>query len=418
MRIALATVGTGGDVRPFRALARRLAARGHEVTAITWPVHTAALALPEVQVRSAGPHAEPSRIAAVAAEASARSPLEQVAILRDFHLEDGEVHYRRLVDLFAGHDLVLLHSVHAIAHAAALDTGVRWATAVFDPVLLPTAKAPPPGLPNLGPVNRLLWAVLDRSLSRAGVPLNGLLQRAGSPQRDLPLFRARSPHLHMVACSPSLMAVPSDLPSTTHVTGAWRETDEPAALPPALEAFLEKGPPPILVTFGSMAGGAGNPVADAVATIGRGGQRVVLQGDAGTPTTDSVFVAPKEVDHRALVPRCGLVVHHGGAGTTHTVAAAGVPSVVVPHIGDQRYWAGRLRALGVAPAPVDVRELGSERFAATVLAAASDAALRVQASRLADRMAGDDGVGRAVELLEDLEEAWRPRQDSNLRPTA
>ena len=40
MRIALATVGTGGDVRPFAALARELVDRGHTVTGITWPMRT------------------------------------------------------------------------------------------------------------------------------------------------------------------------------------------------------------------------------------------------------------------------------------------------------------------------------------------------------------------------------------------
>ena len=142
MRIALATVGTTGDVRPFAALARRLAERGHSVTAISWPVHRAALSQPGVRVEVAGPHADPARIAAVAADAADRGPMDQVAILRDFHLADGEAHYRRLLELLPGHDLVLLHGIHALAHAAVLDLGVPWATAVFDPVLLPTATAP------------------------------------------------------------------------------------------------------------------------------------------------------------------------------------------------------------------------------------------------------------------------------------
>jgi UDP:flavonoid glycosyltransferase YjiC (YdhE family) len=46
MRIALATVGTTGDVAPFALLARAPAARRHEMTAIGWPVHRAALAQP------------------------------------------------------------------------------------------------------------------------------------------------------------------------------------------------------------------------------------------------------------------------------------------------------------------------------------------------------------------------------------
>src|SRR5918994_610525 len=207
MRIAIATVGTTGDVRPFATLARRLVERRHDVTAISWPVHRAALGQAGVRVEVAGSHADPARIAAVAAD----------AVLRDFHLADGESHYRRLLELLPGHDIVLLHGIHALAHAAVLDLRLPWATAVFDPVLLPTASAPPPGMPNLGPGNRLLWAMLDRMLARAGRPLDELLQRAGSAQRGLPLFRARSPFLHLVACSPAIMRVPPDLPPGTHV---------------------------------------------------------------------------------------------------------------------------------------------------------------------------------------------------------
>ena len=96
MRIALATVGTIGDVVPFTTLARALVERGHEVTAVTWPVHAAALARRGVRVEVAGPHADPARIDEVAARAAGRGPMEQVAILRDFHLEDGAAHFRRL----------------------------------------------------------------------------------------------------------------------------------------------------------------------------------------------------------------------------------------------------------------------------------------------------------------------------------
>lgn len=399
MRIALATVGTTGDVRPFAALSRRLVARGHDVTLISWPVHRAALAVPGVRVETAGPHADPSRIASVAADAASRGPMEQVAVLRDFHLADGEAHYRRLVELLPGHDLVLLHSIHALAHAAAMDTGVRWATAVFDPVLLPTSTAPPPGMPNLGPLNRLLWRMLGGALARAGGPLDDVLERAGSAQRGLPLFRARSPRLHLVACSPALMEVPTDLPAGTHVTGAWRETDGPSRLPPALEAFLADGPAPVVVTFGSMRGDTGDATSHAVREILDAGRRVVLQG-TGPDLVSANLIVIGAVDHRALFPRAGLVVHHGGAGTTHAAVAAGVPSVVVPHVGDQRYWAARLQRLGVAPPPIEVKNLRGDRLAESVLAAAADPRLRARAIELADHLRGEDGVATAVELLE------------------
>ena len=398
MRIAIATVGTTGDVRPFTVLARRLVERGHEVTAIGWPVHRTALGQPGVRVEVAGPHADPARIAAVAADAAQRGPLEQVAVLRDFHLADGEAHYRRLLELLPEHDLVLLHGIHALAHAAALDLGLPWATAVFDPVLLPTASAAPPGMPNLGPGNRLLWGMLDRMLARTGRPLDDVLRRAGSVQRDLPLFRARSPRLHIVACSPAIMRVPPDLPPTTHVTGAWLDRSPAPALPDELEAFVADRAPPIGITFGSMGGEADPAIDGAVAAILEGGRRVVLQGASISASPNLMCIGT--VDHRALFPRARLVVHHGGAGTTHAVVAAGVPSVVVPHVGDQRYWADRLQRLGVAPAPILARGLSADALGRAVLQAAADRTMREAAAALSGAMGAEDGVGAAVGLLE------------------
>ena len=116
--------------------------------------------------------------------------MDQVAILRDFHLADGEAHYRSLRELLLGHDIVLLHGIHALAHAAAIDEGLAWATVIFDPVLLPTASAPPPGMPNLGPANRR--GVVD---ARSGPGATAAGRRAGACWRAAwaPALRARSP---------------------------------------------------------------------------------------------------------------------------------------------------------------------------------------------------------------------------------
>jgi sterol 3beta-glucosyltransferase len=400
MRIALATVGTTGDVAPFAILARQLVARGHEVTAITWPVHRALLAQAGVRVEVAGPHADPARIASVARDAAERGPMDQVAILRHFHLADGEAHYRQLIQILPGHDLVLLHSIHSLAHAAAADLGLRWASVVFDPVLLPTATAPPPGMPALGPFNRLAWSMLDRMLRRTGRPLDELLALAGSRQRDLPLFRARSPLLHLVAASPSIVEVPRDLPTTTHVTGAWLDRSPPAALSAEVEAFLADGAPPIVVSFGSMAGSADAVARDAIVAMLDAGRRVVAQGSLAAGLDSPSLLVLGAVDHRALLPRASAVVHHGGAGTAHAACAAGVPSVVVPHVGDQRYWAARLHRLGVAPQPLPVRELRPDRLADLALSAAADARMHEAATSLATRIAAEDGVARTVAALE------------------
>jgi sterol 3beta-glucosyltransferase len=400
MRIALATVGTTGDIAPFVLLAGRLVSRGHEVTAISWPVHRAALAEAGARVEVAGPHADAGRIATIAADVAGRPPLQQVAILRDFHLADGEDHYRRLKTLLPGHEVVVIHGIHVLAHAAVLDAGLAFATAVFDPVLLPTRGAPPPGLPPLGPLNGPAWWALDRILGRAGRPVDRILARAGSAQRGLPLFRARSPRLHLLACSPAIIRVPPDLPAGTLVTGGWLDDRPIAPLPADLEAFLGDGAAPIVIGFGSMAGAPDSAIDGAVRAIVESGRRVSVQGSIAADVTSPNLIRIGAVDHRALFPRAALVVHHGGSGTTHAVVAAGVPSLVIPHVGDQPYWGERLRRLGVAPRPQQVRGLRAERLAAAALAAATNPAMRERAAALASELEEERGLDVAANAIE------------------
>lgn len=57
--------------------------------------------------------------------------------------------------------------------------------------------------------------------------------------------------------------------------------------------------------------------------------------------------------HLDLFPQVDIVIHHGGAGTTHTAAYSGKPQIIVPQIADQFYWAEMLKELGVAPNYID-----------------------------------------------------------------
>lgn len=398
MRIALATVGTTGDVLPFAALAQALVGRGHEVTAISWRLHEPAFAASGAHFEAAGPLTTASDVAETAAQAAAASsPTRQVTVLRDFHLRDGREHYRQLRARLDGHDLAVIHGIHSLAQAAADDIALPWASAVFDPVLQPTRSAPPAGMPNLGPLNPVAWRLLDRMLRPLNAPLHAILGQAGSAARPS-LFRGRSSLLHLIACSPSIVRVPPDLPTTAHVTGHWPPPAGEAALPEQLERFLADGSRPLVVTLGSMASGESGDVVNAVlAAAGELRVRAVVQ--EGSPAPENEVVRVGAVEHRLLFPRAAVIVHHGGAGTTHAAVAAGVPSVVVPHVGDQRYWAARLQTLGVAAAPMPLRQVSTERLVERLKEALQPATAET-ARRLGERVRAERGLETAVRLIE------------------
>jgi UDP:flavonoid glycosyltransferase YjiC (YdhE family) len=93
------------------------------------------------------------------------------------------------------------------------------------------------------------------------------------------------------------------------------------------------------------------------------------------------------------------IVHHGGAGTTGAALSAGVPSLVIPHFGDQYYWGRRVTELGVGPDPIARKKLSVENFARAISTALSDSTMRERASRLGATITAEDGVNQAVQIL-------------------
>jgi UDP:flavonoid glycosyltransferase YjiC (YdhE family) len=96
------------------------------------------------------------------------------------------------------------------------------------------------------------------------------------------------------------------------------------------------------------------------------------------------------------------VVHHGGAGTTAAGLRAGVPSLLVPHIGDQYFWAKRVEELGVGPKSIPRRKLTAERLAKAITLATTDQNMRSRAATLGECIQAEDGVRRTIELIEEF----------------
>ena len=111
------------------------------------------------------------------------------------------------------------------------------------------------------------------------------------------------------------------------------------------------------------------------------------------------FLAIGDTPHDWLFPRTGVVIHHGGSGTSHSAARAGVPSIVMPLAGDQFFWAERLRLAGVAPAALDGQRPKAEAFA-RALDFVTGAQIRDRARLLGETMRADDGVAAALTALQ------------------
>ncbi len=106
-----------------------------------------------------------------------------------------------------------------------------------------------------------------------------------------------------------------------------------------------------------------------------------------------------EVPHDWLFPRCGGVIHHGGAGTTAAALRAGVPSGVVAHMGDKPYWGRRIHELGAGPAPVRRNELSVDSLTA-LISGLSAPGVAAAAAGVGESIRAEDGVRVAVRAIE------------------
>jgi UDP:flavonoid glycosyltransferase YjiC (YdhE family) len=124
--------------------------------------------------------------------------------------------------------------------------------------------------------------------------------------------------------------------------------------------------------------------------IGQLGCRALIsRGWAGLgdgPLPEGVMIIDP-VPHASLFPRLSCVVHHGGAGTTHTAARAGVPQILIPHVLDQFYFARRVAALGIGPPAIPRRKLQVGRLVETLRATLDNELLVERAQELAAQLA-------------------------------
>jgi sterol 3beta-glucosyltransferase len=158
------------------------------------------------------------------------------------------------------------------------------------------------------------------------------------------------------------------------------------------------------VGFGSFADEDPKPLTDLVLdSLRRTRQRgLLLTGWGGLDQSklpDNIF-AIESLPHDWLFPRVAAVVHHGGAGTTGAVVRAGVPSIAIPWRGDHPFFAESAYDIGAGPPPIPKRWLSAGRLAAAIEAAVLEPRIREGAAAAARRMAKEDGVARAVEIIE------------------
>jgi UDP:flavonoid glycosyltransferase YjiC (YdhE family) len=406
MKLVALTYGSEGDTRPIAALCRALMDAGYEVTLLADGGTLGS-------ARDLGvPHA--------ALTGDIRGTLQSVSNMRSVYErrysvnanakalarltnENADAWMQQVLDVAAGSDGLIVSGLAAyIGFSAAEKLAVPVIGAGMFPVT-PTSAFPSPLMsPRSTPrwlnrfshlfVAELLWRAFRKSV-------NAARSNAGlGPGRKI-----WAGHPVLYGISPSLLPQPADWPDNIWMCGQWvrpvREWDSPRSL----QSFLSGGDAPIYVGFGSMLSFDPRALLEVVIAAVGGQRALFYSGWSGADTLalPANFCVIGETPHDWLFPRTSLVIHHGGSGTTHSAARAGVPSVVLPFAADQSFWAEQLRRRGIAPATPSIQRV-TAAILSRAIAAARTPEMRERASAVGAKMRAEDGLAEAVKRIQSL----------------
>lgn len=414
MKIGLQTWGSDGDIRPIIALAGGLRKAGHEVTLSVASVdgkdYNALAGSLGFRIIHAPMPPGQDMLKSVNEIENLVDPLKQVKVLMENHFVpylDGM--YETAVEMAGECDLLVGHHLSGSLRAAADKTGRPYVPVFLCHSFIPSRNTAPHPFPPMGKfLNGLLWKAANALVAPViTAHFNRLREKHGiAPLDDLFFTGWKSRELSLVAVSRHICESRPDWDESVQVCGFF---DVPVSAeewspPPDLREFLENGEPPVYFTFGSMTQFKPQEITGLMAKAAAfSGKRAIIQSHwdrvASVPESRDVFRMTK-APHHNIFPHCALVVHHGGAGTSHSATYCGLPSVVVAHAFDQEFWGSELKRMGIGGKTLDIRNVTPERLGAEIRRMCGSAEAREKARVFGESLRSENGVSRAVSVIE------------------
>ena len=311
---------------------------------------------------------------------------------------------RVLPDLAADAEFIIAGGIHPGVPSIAERYRIPWRWVVYSVTMLPSTHHPPMTVPfGRAPrvVNWLAWNATHWLMQRGLRPaLNAHRERLGLPAIDS-VADHLMPSRPILAADPELAPLAADMPECDLI--GHLDPGQGCPLPAELERFLERGPPPLYVGFGSMPALDARAATDAIVqACERVGCRLVLsRGWAGLGEQElpphCIAIGP--VSHARLFARVAGIVHHGGAGTTSAALRSGAPQLIVPHVADQHHFAVLVEKLGIGVASLRRERLSTNELAARIERMLNDKKVIERARDLGDAVRARPALANVSRLL-------------------
>lgn len=416
MRIVVNTFGSRGDIQPYIALGLGLQSAGHSVRIVTHHIF-------EAFVRQHGLDAclldiDPRQVLANQALAELGNNTVRINRWMQENFRPAlRAIFKVTLEAAQGADLMLNSGLsfagwHVAERLHMPALGVSLWPMIPSRHLPPFIGAMPPAwLPFRGEMgywygrlaNQLFFALLMPAVNQCRKEILNL-----APMRMREYWRLdspRTPASMIYGFSPTVIPKPPDWGDNQQIAGYWfLDEAKDYKPPPSLMDFLEAGPPPVCIGFGSMVEQARRQLEETILeALAAGGQRAVILGgwsDLGSRELPNSIFRLEAVPHDWFFPRVAAVIHHGGAGTTAAGLRAGRSSVIVPSFGDQFFWGARVAKLGAGPPPIPRNKLTAGKLARAIQQVVSSQAIRTAATQIGRRIEAEDGIEAAVGMIE------------------
>jgi sterol 3beta-glucosyltransferase len=408
LHITLLAYGSRGDVEPFVALGKGLLRAGYRVRLAAPAVFSSLVT--SAGIDFVGLPGEPDQLVQGLVDTAGRSPPRMIGAVSRFVVPLAARVFEAVQAACQDTDAVIHSFLLTLAgYEVARERGVPDISVQLFPVFCRTVEFPGIVLPDL-PLGGLYRSVTHRIVSQAFWQASRILyRRVRRSNPHLPRLTGwpfdakndRSPPI-LYAFSPQVVSRPQDWPDDVHVTGylVWDHMGDWQP-PQELVDFLDAGPPPVCVAFGSTVTRHREKLTRIVLeALAISRWRGVLVG-----TRRPVEVVSDDVlgldyaPYSWLFPRMAGVVHHGGAGTTGKGLGAGIPNAVVPFTSDQPFWGRRVHELGAGPEPIPAPRISAKRLAEAIGAVTNDGDMRRRAELIGEAIRAEDGVGEAIGII-------------------
>jgi UDP:flavonoid glycosyltransferase YjiC (YdhE family) len=400
MRIALQTYGTKGDVLPFITLGGALIRAGHTVTlaatcidghdyskvcqqnGISFIPVPDMIDIPSCKLQHIGMSTNPLRSMIETLNVTLVPFIDPISDIAEM--------------LCSTHACIVSHFGLFPCRAAAIKANIPQISLTFWPGFLI----------SLAEQHRAsaAWVAMKHAIDAIIKPsMNSVWKRFGLAPPESALHHAFfSDILNLVAVSPLLSNHNIESDSIHKICGyfPFKETGRIQSLPEDVVSFITEGEKPLFMSFGSLHRIYPQQCLDLFMEAARlYNGKVIIQIRGSEIVVDKNILVIGDYPHDYLLKYCKAAVIHGGAGTSHAVIAAGVPSLTIAFNEEQYGWGMSIYKKGLGVSPLHFRDISAAQIVSKIKEIADSREMQTSVKTASEQLAQESGTENAVSLI-------------------